>query len=243
MSAKTTTYAAPALEKGFNVIELLANEPDGLSISEIASGLGLSISEIFRVIMVMERRRWLKKRSNDKYCVTPRILALAFKATPAEELSAVAASFMRDFSLATDQSCHLVIPNGDKGLLILRQQNPGPNGFYVRIGTELDLETTCSGRVLLAFSRKYDDKAADDSAKLSPALTAIRQRGYERMESSRTLGVTDVSFPIFDFHGDIAAALTMPFLKFIDGTQRMTLDEAQLLLGAAAQKITDELLA
>ena len=50
------SYVAPALEKGFNVVELLARSPQGLTASEIASGLGLTISEIFRIIMVMERR-------------------------------------------------------------------------------------------------------------------------------------------------------------------------------------------
>ena len=58
---RNASYAAPALEKGFNVIELLAGAPGGLTVTEIAAGLGLSMSEIFRVIMVMERRDWLRK--------------------------------------------------------------------------------------------------------------------------------------------------------------------------------------
>jgi hypothetical protein len=51
-----TTYSAPALEKAFNVVELLAKEKKGLTVSEIAVGIGLSLPEIFRIIVVMERR-------------------------------------------------------------------------------------------------------------------------------------------------------------------------------------------
>jgi DNA-binding IclR family transcriptional regulator len=243
-SVDSPTYVAPALEKGFNVIELLARTPDGLTASEIAAGLGLSMSEIFRIIMVMERRRWLRKSAGDKYRVTPLVLDLAFRATPAEELAAVASPHMREFALATDQSCHLVIRNGNKGLVIMRQQNPGPTGFHVRIGTQLDLETTCSGHVLLAFSDLAPEFVAPGTpadSRLQAILSAVQQRGFERMESARTLGVTDISYPVFDFHGEIAAALTVPFLRLIDGTQTLHLDQAQDLLAQAAQRITAEL--
>ena len=237
------SYVAPALERGFNVIELLSKTPRGLTVSEIAAGLGLSISEIFRIIIVMERRRWLKKDAGDKYRVTPLVLDLAFKATPAAELASVATPFMKEFAHVTDQSCHLVMRNGDKALVVMRYQNPGPTGFHVRMGSEIDLETTCSGHVLLAFDSSENplsgqNKPADP--RLTALLSAVRQRGYERMESGRTLGVTDVSYPIFDFHGGIAAALTVPFLKMIDGTQMVHLDQAQQLLSEAARQITLE---
>ena len=240
-----TTYAAPALEKGFNVLELLAREKKGLTLSEIAAGIGLSASEIFRIIVVMERRGWLRKSNGDKYSATPHVLHLAFGATSAEDLSAIAIPHMRELCAASDQSCHLVIRNGDKGLVVTRHQNPGPTGFHVRIGSEIDLKSSCSGHVLLAFGA--DPRA---SSNLPPAsadktfaatLSAVRQRGYERMESARTLGVTDVSYPIFDMHGDILAALTIPFLRFIDGSQTMSLDDTQALLDQTAKRISAEL--
>jgi DNA-binding IclR family transcriptional regulator len=242
---RRTTYSAPALEKGFTVVELLAKEKKGLTVSEIAAGIGLSLPEIFRIIVVMERRGWLRKTSGDKYNVTPHVLHLAFRATSAEELSAIAIPHMRELCAASDQSCHLVIRNGDKGLIITRQQNPGPTGFHVRIGTEIDLKSTCSGHVLLAFSsepRGLSNTAPSASDKsFAATLNAVRQRGYERMESARTLGVTDVSYPIFGMHGEILAALTVPFLRFIDGSQTLSLDATQALLDQTTKRISAEL--
>lgn len=236
-TTRSSTYMAPALEKGFNVIELLARHPAGLMASEIANGLGLTMSEIFRILVVMERRRWLSKGANDKYRVTPVVLDLAFRATPAEELTAVAVPYMRDFANATDQSCHLVVRNGDAGLIIMRQQNPGATGFHVRIGTSLSLTSTCSGHVLLAFEQDETASHAMPES-LQAQLNAVRARGFERMESARTLGVTDISYPVFGFRGDVAAALTVPFLKVIDGTEVVGLDEAQAYLQDTASKIT-----
>ncbi|HEY6925043.1 MAG TPA: IclR family transcriptional regulator [Steroidobacteraceae bacterium] len=240
-----TTYSAPALEKGFNVLELLARDKQGLTLSEIAAGIGLSLPEIFRIIVVMERRGWLRKSADDKYSVTPHVLHLAFKATSAEELSALAIPQMRELCAASDQSCHLVIRNGDKGLVITRQQNPGPTGLHVRVGTEIDLKSSASGHVLLAFTNRPSGAAKGPPAtaekSFAATLSAVRQRGYERMESARTLGVTDISYPIFDMHGDILAALTVPFLRFIDGSQIMSLDDTQALLDRTAKRISAEL--
>ena len=236
-SKRSSTYVAPALEKGFNVIELLARYPAGLMASEIAAGLGLTMSEIFRIIVVMERRRWLNKGPDDKYRVTPMVLELVFRATPSEELTAVAAPLMREFAAATDQSCHLVVRNGDTGLIIMRQHNPGATGFYVRIGTSLNLATTCSGHVLLAFQTETS-QTEGWSTGLRAQLNAVRARGFERMESARTLGVTDISYPVFGFRGEAVAALTVPFLKVIDGTELVGLDEAQAQLGDTAHKIS-----
>jgi len=242
---RRTTYSAPALEKGFTVVELLAKEKKGLTVSEIAAGIGLSLPEIFRIIVVMERRGWLRKSSGDKYSVTPHVLHLAFRATSAEELSAIAIPHMRELCAASDQSCHLVIRNGDKGLVITRQQNPGPTGFHVRVGSEIDLKSTCSGHVLLAFGVEpygsSNTPAAASEKAFVATLSAVRQRGYERMESARTLGVTDISYPITGIHGDILAALTVPFLRFIDGSQVLSLDDTQALLDQTAKRISAEL--
>lgn len=245
------TYSAPALERGFNVIELLAQAPRGLTASEIAAGLSLSIGEIFRIIVVMERRRWLNKDPDtDQYSVNPRILEIVFRATPAEELTVVAGPHMREIADKIDQSCHLVMPNGRRGLVVLRQQNPGDTAFIVRLGADLDLVRSCSGQVLLAFGD--DAWVADvldtdtalppkDRAALMNRLKLVRSRGFEMRPSSRTSGVTDISYPIFGLGGRVVAALTIPFMVRIDGSQVFDEYAAQAELASTSKRISTEL--
>jgi DNA-binding IclR family transcriptional regulator len=242
--ARAHTYSAPALEKGFNVIELLAEHPQGLTISEIATGLGLSMSEIFRIIMVMERRGWLKRKAGDRLRVATKVLDLAFKATPAEELIQAAAPLMRELVQKVHQSCHLVIGNGDTALVVFRQQTPGPTVFAVRIGAEIQLEGSCSGHVLLAFNGvdlNPDRVSGLLNGPLSANLHRVRARGYEMMKSTRTLGVTDISCPVFDGQGHALAALTIPFLQLVDGTQTVEKEEARNCLQEIAARISDEM--
>ncbi|HUD27262.1 MAG TPA: IclR family transcriptional regulator [Novosphingobium sp.] len=241
------SYSAPALEKGIQILELFGTEPRGLTISEIAQKLGRSISEVFRIIIVMERLGWLAKDpANDRYSVTYRVLDVAFRATPAQTLSNVAAPLMYELSSATNQSCHLVVETGGRATVIHRQENMGPVGFGIRLGTVVDLVTSCSGHVLLAFAA--EDRrarvlaslgvAADAAARLERRLDAVRLQGYEMRPSARTAGVTDISFPVFGFDGHVCAAVTIPFLVTIDGSQKLGLDETRETLGRAAQDIS-----
>ena len=47
---KRKEYSAPALEKGLDIIEALANEPEGLTSAEISSRLGRPMGQFFRML-------------------------------------------------------------------------------------------------------------------------------------------------------------------------------------------------
>ena len=60
--AKPQKYTAPALEKGLDILELLSSTDAGLSLSEIARDLGRSVSEIFRMLVVLQQRGYTVTR-------------------------------------------------------------------------------------------------------------------------------------------------------------------------------------
>lgn len=242
---KSPSYAAPALEKAIDVIELLSSEPQGLTISEIAQRLGRSISELFRIIVVLDRREWLHKDGgSDRYRVTYRLLEIAHRATPAQELTHVATPLMHSLAAATVQSCHLVVVNGRRGLIVARQESPGETGFAVRLGTEIDLLTSCSGHVLLAAME--DERRAALYPRglpkgLAERLEQVRAKGHESIPSARMAGVSDMSCPIYGFDGHVVAALTIPFLAAIDDAPHVSHDEALDHLKATATAISSAL--
>ena len=147
------TYSAPAIEKTFEIIELLADRPDGALVSEMASELGRSIGELFRIVIVLERLGYLRKSArSDRYTVAYKLLETAFRATPAQDLVRAALPEMQRLALETGQSCHLVVANGGRGLVIAREEQPGMRGFSLKVGSSVDMLRSCSGQVILAFS-------------------------------------------------------------------------------------------
>lgn len=244
------SYKAPALDKAFLIIELLANNPQGLLASEMATALGRSLGELFRIVVVLEEAGYLQKsKVTDRYTVTYKFLDVAYRATPARKLVVTAQPEMQALAAAIGQSCHLVVAQAAEGLVIAREENPGTRGFALRVGASIDLIRSCSGNVLLAFasddaSEKMISRATAlrkepvGQASLAGRLKEIRARGYYRRESPVTRGVTDISFPIFGFGGELLAALTVPFLELLDGSQMVSIAEATSELQRAAEDIS-----
>jgi DNA-binding IclR family transcriptional regulator len=73
---EAASYATPALEKGLDILELLAHERDGLTKSEVARGLGRTVSEIFRMLLCLERRGYISQASGDRYVLSLRLFQL-----------------------------------------------------------------------------------------------------------------------------------------------------------------------
>ena len=243
-------YAAPALDKAFEVIELLADYPDGALVSEMAADRGRSVGELFRIVVVMERLGYLQRSAKtDRYSVAYKFLDLALRATPAQNLLGVALPEMRLLAAETGQSCHFVVPNGAHGLVIAREENPGTRTFVLKLGAAIDMLKSCSGHVILAFqdpaSRDRTIAAAQAEHAtppggewLSEQVEAVRARGFDRRASPITHGVTDISFPVFGFSRDVVGALTIPFLELIDGSQKVDLLTATDALRSAAARIS-----
>ena len=53
VTSRRSRYTAPALEKGLDILELLASVSEALTHSEIASRLGRTLTEVFRMLVCL----------------------------------------------------------------------------------------------------------------------------------------------------------------------------------------------
>ena len=57
--ASKARYAAPALDKGLDILELLSKSEQMLTLNQISKQLGRSVNEIFRMVVTLEQRGYL----------------------------------------------------------------------------------------------------------------------------------------------------------------------------------------
>ena len=232
-----------------DILELLADAESGLTVSEISLRLKRRMSELFRIIVVLEQRQWLQKDpESSRYSVSYHVLKLAHRGTPAQTLTMAAAPVMHELSTRINQSCHLVVRSGTQGLVILRQENPRRHAnLSVRLGAVIKLVTSCSGQILLAHMEpEHRDNVLSavpkpwdiSRGKLDETLERIRKRGFEVQRSPITAGVTDISYPIRGFDGSVVAALTIPYLHVLDRSLPTTVEQTRRLLQDAAHRIS-----
>jgi DNA-binding IclR family transcriptional regulator len=227
---KTVKYATPALDKGLDIIEYLAHDPNGATMSQLARELNRTVSEIFRMLLCLERRGYIAQVAKDRYSLTLKLFKLVQEHPPTERLIADALPIMQRLAHETFQSCHMgVIESGH--VAILAQVNaPTNQGFYVRLGSTVDLMDSASGYVILAHqdaayrARTIADWSRETGRKpprnLSTHLDQLRDIGHERRASYLVKGVINISFPIFDDRGAPLGALTVPYIEHHKATYR-----------------------
>ncbi|TDV09274.1 IclR family transcriptional regulator [Paraburkholderia caballeronis] len=243
-------YRAPALDKGLDILELLAEQQGGLTRAEITKALGRNASEIYRMLERLVARQYVtRSEAGDRYTLSLKLFALAHRHPPMERLIAQALPLMQRFANDVEQSCHLAVYDRGNLLVIAQVDGPGTWGISVRLGSRVGLVDTSSGRTILAYQTpeqsahmlaehtKVKGEVTIDHAALSAACARIRKAGFSRKDSQQIFGVTDVTFPVLGPSGQAIAALTCPFLKRIDEYVAPSLDDATGML----RKTVDEL--
>src|ERR1700685_3812781 len=85
---RRSAYLAPALEKGLDVLELLAGVPEGLTQSQIAQRLNRSLQEVYRMVVSLERRGYITRwPQEDTLRLTLKIYELAVGFSPIAEVT------------------------------------------------------------------------------------------------------------------------------------------------------------
>ncbi len=243
-------YSAPALEKGLDVLEILAAQPHSLSLQEIANRLQRTSNELFRMLDVLVRRGYLSRLPDSTYALTLRLFELAQRHPPVERLLDVAMPYMERVARTTGQSNHLSVYHDARLVVLARAEPPEPMSALVRQGAHFAFhDDRVSARVITAFqSGARQDLYLKDlmgarpsavrRASLLKRIQAIHARGYDEGPSDTLSGVIDICFPLFDHFG-VVAALNIVYLKQRDA--RVTVPAARRALREVALAISKSL--
>ncbi len=243
-------YAAPALDKGLDVLELLSLVREPLTMGQIAERLSRSKGELFRMLVALERRDFIQRDpDSDRFTIGNRLFELAMRSPPTRNLVATALPHIETVVHDLDQSCHLAVLSGLQMAVVARAEAPGELGFAVRIGYRRRIDHSTSGRVIAAYSSDAvrtslcAGLAAEHADFSAPAFLAelerLRARGYEAGQSSAVKGITDIGAPIFGENSWAVAALTVPFIRRAGSSVTVAAASKVVLREAAA--ISDEL--
>ena len=245
-----TRYAVPALDKGLDVLELLAREAEGLSLNEIARALGRTSSELFRMVTALARRGYIEQRNGERYTLTLKLFELAHRHKPIKSLTAAAAPLMLDIVHRALQSCHLTVFHAGRVMVVGEVDSPERYAFGMKVGALVGLTDTASGYVLLAFQadatrramlashQEVEGELDVDAAQLAKIVRDVATKGYAEVQSRQTRGVTNIAFPIKGSAGHAIAVLNVPYIERIDKKVTPSIAAVKEMLGEAAARLS-----
>ncbi|NVK33454.1 MAG: IclR family transcriptional regulator [Rhodobacteraceae bacterium] len=243
-------YRAPALSKGLDILEMLAGESRGMTQVEIAKALGRTTSEIFRMLMVLRQRGYVELSDDgDRYALTTKMFEIAHKHPPIRRLTAIAGEEMQRLADEINQSLHMAILHSGRVLVIAQVDCQDNNITLVRLGAQIPLFDTASGRVLAAWKEERAlaalleaaEGSEDRRADFINGLPDVREKGVCETPSLTLGGVYNISAPIRDFSGQVVAAMTIPFVERLSGTSIKTIEESREALQNVCRSISRQL--
>ena len=250
------TYAVPAAEKALDIVEFMATQPDGLTVTEIALALNRTVHELYRVVLVLEGRGYLyRPAGSDRYRLSLKLFELAHQTPSVRQLTDAALPIMQSLSPQVQQSCHLAVLSGHETLIVLQIDSPLPMRYSVMLGAKFDFAETSSGVVIYAHSNdqvrgQLDAYLASEGRHgevddVHARARAVLDAGHEVKTSLAVSGVTNISVPVFDYLGHVVAALTVPYMPQraatvpIEAVRELTVDAGRRIsmnLGAGSRE-------
>lgn len=217
MTTAAPDYRVPALDKAFDVLELLAESARPLSQTEIAEATGRTVGTLFRVLATLEARGWLlREPDSGLYSFSMAAFDLAHRQPPLRGLLAAALAPMRSLSEGVRQSCNLSVLDAGAVRVIAQVESPADFGYRVRVGALFPVGTTATGAVLTAGGP------------------------HElRRDDPLQAGITDLVVAVADSRGATRAALTVPYVA--TSFSEIGVDDVMAAAARAAAEIAGSL--
>ncbi len=251
---KKTEYRAPALEKGLDILELLAIQAEPLSKKQIADKLNRSVSEIFRMLSVLVDKQYIEYHAaSSLYSLSLKMFVLSNQHPPIAQLLKRAGPLLESLCNKVNQSCHLCCYKNGELVVVARHESPYKMGFGLRLGANIDICGSGSGIVLLSYSsaeqrEKILAHVLATPEEVAHALEQTEQtlsKGYYIGPSPQISGVTNISMPILGVWGELLATITIPFMTLNSRTVHHHIEDIEFTrqeLLKVAQELSQNLI-
>lgn len=206
-SVADSGFSTPSLDRALAVLECLGNHRAGLTLSEIAKELGLSLNFVYRVTQALTAHGYVHRDADKRFRTGAKLLALCQPVHDDIPLTEAALPALRWLCGQSGEVAHLGIIADTEGLVLERVVGTQPVKFYIERGTRFPLHTSAPGKAMLALMsavpreelmarmdfKRYTTKTICDRDAFRRHLEVVREQGWaddygEHIEGHSCLG-------------------------------------------------------
>ncbi|WP_404451417.1 IclR family transcriptional regulator [Virgibacillus necropolis] len=217
--------------KALKLLDLFNEDIQELSLREIAWRANLPKPTVYRLLASLVETGFLQKiketDQDSSYRLGLKLLELGHLVSNQLEIREIALPYMGDLAQDINEVIHIVIANQNEATYIEKVDSTRAIRLYTRIGKSSPLYIGSGPKLLLAFMGKekqeivlgeaklyaIDDHRVIDKKKLQEELETIRAEGYAYSIGEQDLETTGISYPLYNYRGQVIAALTVSGLS------------------------------
>lgn len=231
--------------KALQLLELFAKEEQKeLTLQDISRKANIPKPTAYRLLTTLERNGFLYKTKNaindSKYGLGLRLLELGQIVSDRLELRQIARPLMEILAKNINEVVHLVIVNQNKAIYIEKVDSTRALRLNTRIGKNSPLYIGSGPKMLLAhlpedqqkevLKGDLDTRSGEqhmDKVALMKELEIIRKKGYAYSIGEQDRDTTGISYPIFNYKGEVIASLAVSGLSSYFEGERLDIIKAE----------------
>jgi IclR family transcriptional regulator, KDG regulon repressor len=222
-SAVRRSYDIQSLQRGLQVLTIVAEAENEMTASEIATATGLHTSTIHRFLVNLESAGYLHRDKDATYRLGARCISLGQSALKQLDVRRASYSILEQLNRATREAVHLVIRDQAAAVYIEKFDSLEPLRIFSRIGARVPLHCTAAGKILLAFMEaagqgellehleftRFTPNTVCSLRALKMELTNVKKLGYAQDNEEHEPNIRCLAAPIWDSHRNITAAFSV----------------------------------
>ncbi len=221
-SSTIANKSRSSLNSGLDVLECLVVHRQPMTLTAIATSLGISKSNVHQLLATLARRRLVERLPDQTYRVGIKAWEIGSRATQVD-IALIGAPHLSALVQEVHEGADIGMLDGAQTVCIALIECPQPVRVHARIGDRNYAHSTSTGLALLAelsedeviarLPQKLEKVAPDtfgDRASLMKELARIRARGYALYRGGWRSDVTGLSIPIRGPDGRAVAGACIP---------------------------------
>lgn len=212
------------IDRGLDLIELLATSQQGMSITELCAHTGLPKSTVHRILSTYAERHYVEKNPDTSvYCLGHKFVEIASLFLNKITLKTEAAPIMHELASTFQCVSYLGILEQNEVMYLERAEQFNSLRMYAQIGKREPVYCTALGKVLSAalpedeFFRMasqlsfipYTPSSVKNLAEFEKEVHFARENGYAVDREEHTAGSCCLAVPIYDYTRKVMAAMSI----------------------------------
>jgi len=222
-------YKVHSLERGLDLIEILAYGVPEKSLTELSQKAGFSLSTTHRILNALKSRGYVEQNPETlKYKLTFKFFEIGNIVVRHLNLREEAIPILTSLAEKTGETAYLIILDKDKALCLERiDGHHYVQVLFLKVGERMPLNIGAGPRVLLAYLPDeeidriikeeglacWTEKSITDPEKLKEDLRKIRKQGYALSFEDVTEGAAALGAPVRNWEGKVIAAISISGLS------------------------------
>jgi len=219
-----TDYTVAVLEDSIHIMEILKDNPNGLTLAEITTAAGFVKNKVFRILYTLEKHHLVQRNERGVYHLGYGLLELGQNVQSETILIEASRPVMERLVTETSETIFLGVVDGAEAVCVAAYESPQSIRLFARVGRRAPLHSGGVPKVLLAFlpdaKRQtlleqffVDGKQVLDTGinrkTLVQQIADVQAQGYAIVVDELDYGVHSIAAPIRNHDGQVIAALSI----------------------------------